>query len=468
MSQYKKTKHVGESESVHLEFKNAEASLDAVSQTVAAFLNSMGGRVLIGVADSGEAVGVPDANNFSSKLREYLSTNVSPKGTWSISIEDWGGASVIAVDVPAGPNKPYLVQGRIFMRRGSATMVATADDISSLIARRQEFEHRWECQSALGGDVKDLDSDEILRTGDLAMTSGRLVASEKTPASILEQINLSRDGTVSNGAIVLFGKAPTRFFPQTRVRVTVYGDSKGGKAFEVDRLLESHLFRVAEEVEQLLGQYASQVRSTFPENSWQRQDRPRYPMAALREGVMNALIHRDYSSPSGGVTIGVYPDRIEIWNYGQLPPEIKPSDLKRPHPSLPRNPDITHVCFLRGLIDKVGRGTQKIIEECRLAGLKSPRWQSSETGTTLTFFAPIAVSTQGRLEDLNDRQKKILGVLETKKSLKATELAEELGRGVTERTVRNDLLALVEQGWIVRRGQGPSTTYAIVAEGTKQ
>ena len=156
-----------------------------------------------------------------------------------------------------------------------------------------------------------------------------------------------------------------------------------------------------------------------------------------------------------------------MWNYGQLPPEIKPNDLRKPHPSLPRNPDIAHVCFLRGLIDKVGRGTQKIIEECRLAGLKPPSWQSSETGTTLTFFAPVAVTPKGKFENLNDRQQKIIEVLKGKKSLKATELADGLGFEVTERTVRNDLLTLVELGWVAKRGQGPSTTYALVEKESK-
>ena len=181
-------------------------------------------------------------------------------------------------------------------------------------------------------------------------------------------------------------------------------------------------------------------------------------MTALREGVMNALVHRDYSS-SGSITISILPDSLQISNPGGLPEGLKPADLKRDHPSVPRNPDIAHVCFLRGFIEKVGRGTQRIVEDCREARLHDPKWQSSSLETILTFFTPASGFAQTLVEDLNDRQQKILAAIQEHKPLSANDVAKLLGGEVTDRTVRNDLQTLVNGQWLVRRGRGRSTLY---------
>ena len=122
-------------------------------------------------------------------------------------------------------------------------------------------------------------------------------------------------------------------------------------------------------------------------NRWKRSDF-RFPEKALQEGVINALMHRDYSSPSSSVAISIYPDRFVISNSGHLPDGLKPSQLKKSHRSHPVNPDIAHIVFLRGLIDKLGRGTLKVVEECREAGLRDPEWRDNVEGVTLTFFGP--------------------------------------------------------------------------------
>jgi len=110
----------------------------------------------------------------------------------------------------------------------------------------------------------------------------------------------------------------------------------------------------------VLAAYVGGIASDFRSNKWQREDHPIYPMSALREGVLNALVHRDYNL-TGSTLISIAPDSLQISNPGGLPPGLTTADLKRDHPSLPRNPDIAHILFLHGLIEKVGRGTQHII-----------------------------------------------------------------------------------------------------------
>jgi ATP-dependent DNA helicase RecG len=227
-----------------------------------------------------------------------------------------------------------------------------------------------------------------------------------------------------------------------------------------------NLLRTVDEIQQALAVYTGGVESTFVETSWQRSERLLYPPMAIREGVMNALIHRDYSR-SGTITISIQPTGIQITNPGGLPDGLKPSDLKRDHPSVPRNPDIAHVCYLRKLIEKIGRGTQRIVEDCRAAKIKEPKWETSPLQTSLTFFGGSQRGFGG-LENLSDRQTRILELLKSKGNLKALSIVKALGTGVTDRTIRNDLLALTHSGLIHARGKGRSTTYSFVEDKTKQ
>jgi ATP-dependent DNA helicase RecG len=125
----------------------------------------------------------------------------------------------------------------------------------------------------------------------------------------------------------------------------------------------------------------------FDDNKWQRSDDYVFPMAALREGVMNTLVHREYGLVSSSLYIIIYPDKLEITNSGKSP--FTQSELKKNHVSLPYNPDIAHIVFLRGYIEKIGRGTLKIVEACKQAGLKAPVWDFGEHTVKLTFFSNV-------------------------------------------------------------------------------
>jgi ATP-dependent DNA helicase RecG len=108
----------------------------------------------------------------------------------------------------------------------------------------------------------------------------------------------------------------------------------------------------------------------------------------VREALINSFAHRDYSSPSGGVSIHIFPQRLEISNSGSLPDGVTTENLKEGHISVLRNPDISHVLYLRGLMEKAGRGSVLMIQRCRENGLSDPEWKSDEKlGVTVTFRA---------------------------------------------------------------------------------
>lgn len=448
-------KLISKGESEHVEFQAENISPDFIAKVVCAFLNRSGGRIFLGVDGHGELVGVADAVSIIHGIKSQLPKLISPLALWTVELLRINDRNIVIVEVPEGMDKPYVLGGAIYFRRGAEIVSATCDEISLLILNRAETSQRWERQIAMGAELEDLDEKLIRETAGMAVAAERWQGDSDDVESFLHSLGLTVNGGITNAALLLFGKQPSRLLPQARVRLLVMPAGKTGNLYSVDKTFDASLLSVAGQIPAALPAHVGGVVSRFTEENWQRDDRPLYPMAALREGVMNSLVHRDYSI-SGSITILILPDSLQILNPGGLPDGLTPADLKRDHPSLPRNPDIAHVFFLYGLIEKIGRGTQRIVEDCRKARLRDPKWQSSSLETKLTFFTS---STGSRAEVLNERQEKILALLREKKQLRAGDLAVVLGSEVTDRTVRSDLQSLMDGGWLVRRGRGRSTSY---------
>jgi ATP-dependent DNA helicase RecG len=446
---------IANGENERVEFKTRNMSPEVIAKTVCGFLNREGGRLLLGVSDRGQLAGVADADLLTRRIESQLPSLISPPALWTVERMRVEGRDIVIVEVSEGMDKPYVTGGAIYFRRGERIVPANRNEISELIQNRAEASQRWERRIAMGADRVDLDDKLIQETTRMAVKSQRWQGSPNDIEGFLHALGLVSFGGVTNAALLLFGKQPSRLLPQARVRLLVLPEGKTGNQYSLDKTFDACVLQIAEQIPAALEAHAGGVASRFSEKNWQREDRSLYPITALREGVMNALVHRDYDA-NGSITISLLPEELQISNPGPLPNGLTPADLKRDHPSVPRNPDIAHVFFLRGLIEKIGRGTQRILEDCRKVGLRDPRWQSSGLETKLTFFAPATIS---RAEDLNERQQQILNLLREKKQLRAGDVAVQLGGGVTDRTVRNDLQLLVDRGWLVRRGRGRSTSY---------
>lgn len=453
-------KILAQGESEILEFKLGNTSPENLASVICAFLNGRGGRVLLGVSDIGKVIGVDNVGKVLNEIQNKLSELITPRSVWTFESIQIQEKEIVVIDIPEGRDKPYVVGGSIFFRRGGSVVKATRDDISDLIQKRSLTSHRWERQLAVGAELEDLDLNLIVETGRRAIDAQRWQGTADNVVEFLDSFGLITSGSITNAALILFGKQPTKFFPQARVRLLVLPSGKTGDQYSVDRIFESAVLQIVDSIVPALVTYVGGAASNFSKVNWQREDRPIFPMSALREGVMNAIVHRDYSLNSE-IVISVLSHSLQIISPGGLPIELTPAALKRDHQSMPRNPDIAHLCFLYGLIEKVGRGTQLIVEDCKGSKLREPRWSSSVLETKLTFFGPSIASKEMLSADLNERQNKILLLVRERDSLSSSGLAKIFGGIVTGRTVRQDLQMLVDGGWLVRRGRGRGTSYAM-------
>lgn len=424
-------------ESEQIEFKRS-GSDGAIAKVVCSFLNGEGGQLLIGIEEPKEIVGVPNADVLVMRLRNFLMNNIVPEAPISVAADDFGGKKIVSVKVYAGAKQPYVFDGSIYYRRGNSTVKASSKEISELIHGRQVNDVHWERQPSLGVRLSDLDQDEIQATIEASVNQSRSESIGKAPLDFLSYYGLESNGNFTNAAVVLFAKNPTRFLPQCRVRLSFLQEGKTGSAFKDDRFLEGNVFANVRAIEDFFRKHL-EIRRTFSDKIWQREDDFQYPMAALREGVMNALVHRDYSNPSGIATITIYPDKLEITNSGEL--SLKPSELKRSHLSIPANPDIAQVVFLRGYIERIGRGTLKIIDACKEVGLETPVWSKDSNSVKLTFFSNPDVYgvidgiidgvIEGATDTVRKRLKQIIAVLMETEGVRTDYLNEKTNISVS-------------------------------------
>ena len=171
----------------------------------------------------------------------------------------------------------------------------------------------------------------------------------------------------------------------------------------------------------------------------QRIEKDEYPVAAVREMILNALVHRNYlGAPT---QIRLYDDHFGVWNDGGLPEGITEEDLKKLHRSKPRNPLIADTCFKAGYIDSWGRGTIKIIEACQEAGLPEPILKEEQGGFLSKIFKDRFTKDKLKKLGLNDRQ--IEAVEYVKKNGKITNKEYQGISKVSRITATRDLTDLV-------------------------
>ncbi|WP_219819457.1 ATP-binding protein [Xanthomonas bromi] len=437
-----------------VDFIEDPMEIDEISATVCGFLNARGGVIFVGANQAGEIVGVgEDPESVRRRLESQLKEMIAPTALFTLSVDVHHDLSIISIEVPQGRDVPYVVEGRVFLRYGKATVVADPARLRKLVQVRSIEAERWERRPSMGLGEEDLDNSEIGSTVEDSEETSRFAYEKPNDIySVLQQLGLTIRGSLTNACDVLYSRRPPVRHPQCRVRVIQFESDKIGVRYSSDQWLEGPLVKIYMEMMDLVGAQV-RVQAFFARGEHVRKDIANYSIEALREGIVNALAHRDYSSFSGGLSVSIYPSRIEVWNSGRLPRGIKVGDLGKLHPSIPINPDIAHVLYLRRLMERVGRGTQKIIAACEELGAKPPKWQDSPSGVTLTLYSAL----DAEAAELSPRQALVMEKLRPGDTLRLADYIADYE--VSERQARRDLKSLEEAGFLKRSGRARATIY---------
>jgi len=452
----------GESETV--EFKKSTAQLRRAAETLCGMLNSSGGRVLIGVTPEGRIVGQTVSDKTIREVAEVLQKFEPPASIAQdrVNVSDHKVVLVLEA-IPNPESRPYVFDGRPYQRIGSTTSIMPQATYQRLLNERAHSRIRWENQPAEGYNNADLDSEEILRTVRLGIAAGRLPESTGNAIpDILERFGLLRDGRPNQASIVLFGSHFIPDYPQCQLRLARFrGVNKS--EFLDQRQIEGHAFYLLQEAMMFLRRHLPVAGRVIP-GLFERKDEPLFPLEALREALVNAFCHRDYTIIGGAVSLAIFDDRLEIWSDGTLPFDLKPEDLKREHPSRPRNPLISQVFYLRGMIERWGRGTQKIVELCVKAGHPEPEF-GEQAGSVWVRFLPSGYIAPHRVaHDLTDRQRDILQIIANHGPLPLRIIMNTMEHPPASATVRDDIYHLKRLGLIDSKGHGRGAEWFVRRE----
>jgi len=337
-------------EGVNTEFKttfNAD-----VIETLVAFANAKGGTVYVGVSDAGKLTGVSVGKESVQSWINEVKSKTEPSIIPDVEVIEVQEKQIVALSVATFPIKPIATKGRCFKRVDKANHQLSISEISDLYM--QSMQYSWDAYHSVSHTVSDLDFNKVQRFIDKVNSMGRF-SLEGSPVECLEKLKYISGKQVTNAAVLLFGKEGSTY----NVHL---GRFKTPSMIIDDKMLRLTLFEAVEETQKYLISHMK-VAFEITGETTQRTEILEYPKPAIRELILNCLIHRDYLSPID-VQIKVFDSCITFYNPGKLYGDLTVEDLKtNTYQANARNKLIAEAFYLTGDIEKYGSGFRRIRKE---------------------------------------------------------------------------------------------------------
>jgi len=418
-------------------------------KVVSAFANSSGGVLYIGLDDQGKACGLKNAK----KLLEDIPNTIRNKLAILPSFELERKSSKDIIKITILPSSvPVSCNGKYYMRSGSTVQELQGKELADFLLKKTG--RTWDMIVETKADLKEIDYNYIEKFKKYA--AGRIpsIVKETNNTVLLHKLKLIDDGDLERAAVLLFGIDPQKFYGQSIVRI---GKFLSDIEIQTTDLVKGNLFAQLENSLEILR--TKYLVSNIKYEGIRRRDILEYPYEALREAIINALIHRNYSGTSQ-IQIRVYSDKLIIMNEGKLPPEVPVEKLKTDHLSRPRNKRLAETFYSAGFIEAWGRGTLKIVEKCVEQGLPEPDFKAENDVMTVIFYKDKWNEENLRKLWLNERQ--IKAVMYVKDYGKITNKEYQELNNVSKRTATRDFENLIKKDIIIQIGvTGRGTEYTL-------
>jgi ATP-dependent DNA helicase RecG len=446
----------GESETV--EFKPSLSQTDKIMESISAFSNTNGGIIVIGVSDKGEVLGIDIGKKTIESLANRIKQNTDPIIYPSISVENVEGKNIIVIEVKESKSKPVFTVDKVYKRVGKSNQRVSSDELRKMALEGKKI--YWDEEICEGANLEDIEEEKVRWYLERREVITKVKKPEKMDIGTL-LLNVSAAKKVNNGikptnaGILFFGKNPQRFILQSQLRSARFAGRTLTRDF-LDRLDCSGALWEMVEVSEDFVRKNIRLFGFRTEYSFQRIDKLEYPIKAIREAIINALIHRNYFEPAD-TRVVIFDDRIEIISPGPFPKGVTPEKPKH----VPVNPVLCQLMYDVGFIEKYGSGIYMINELCEEWGIPRPEYELSEVETKVIFRSggkAIVISEIEKMGvELNERQRKALQyVLE--KGFITNRSYQELN-DVGKKTAYLELSGLIEKGLLSSTGKGRSVRY---------
>ena len=445
-------------ESEILELKTSLSEKEEILETVSAFSNKRGGKILIGVEPSGRVLGITIGTNTIENLAGNIKQNTDPKVFPNITVQKINSKDIIEIIVSEYPIKPVFVKDKVFIRVGKTNQKASAEKIRSFFSEQKK--KYWDAESS-SAKLNDISPSKVKSfVNKYEEERDVILDGSKSTEAIIKKLKLLNGKKPTNAAVLLFSKEPQYHFYNSLVRCARF---KGNEPIDFEDIQDIE-GTVIEQVPAVLSfirkhlNIAASIRGKL-----EREDIWEIPRDALREAIINAICHRDYES-TANVQIRIFDNSLEIWNPGLLPNDISVDELKKEHSSIPRNESIARCFYMIKYIEQWGTGTNRIIRLCKEAGIKEPDFK--EAGGSFIVSFPRVIQEINKSTKLSITQKRILEYLSKVGEASPIEIAESLqiNRSTVQRNVKN-LFEFVE--WTGNSIKDPLGKYKIITSGER-
>ncbi|MCL0030308.1 helix-turn-helix domain-containing protein [Thermodesulfovibrionales bacterium] len=446
----------GESET--LEFKESPGEHKEIIETITAFSNTEGGKIIIGVSKSGKLLGVEVGKDTIEHLTNKIAQNTDPRIHSRITVEKINSKSVIIIEAKESSDHLVLAFGRPFKRVGKSTVKMSKDGYERLILEKHKEKLYFDSQICKGAKLKDINKERLLWFIKEARVHRGLDVEDMLPTEeILERLKLLKERKLTNAAILLFGKNPQKFFLQTVIKAIRFKGTDVTEDMIDFKTMEGDILIQLKRAEDFIFEHIPK-QAWIEEGKLQRQEKWLYPPKAIREALANALAHRDYETTSS-VQVRIFDDRLEIWNPGCLPPGLTVEKLKTKHDSIPRNPLIARAFFWVKYVEEVGTGTNKMIRWCKEWELPEPEFEDTGTSFVVTIRKSRLTEEYLISLELNERQRKAIEYLIQHKYITNREYREINGIGKV--VSAKELNIMVKKDILRRIGKGRTLRYEL-------
>ena len=445
-----------------IEFKEIIPNSKKISQTAVAFANGAGGKILIGITDDRKIVGIDEKQDIF-KIIDDLNTIIYdscyPNINADIYTENKDNKTILVIEVFPGNLKPYYIKSMgkengVYIRVGASNRKASYENILELERQRRNITFDEEIDWDL--EYEDLNLDFLKKK---FKENGKDFSEEK----LLNLGLIKKDGNdlkVTRGFGIILG-----LYENTNINCARFK----GKTMDIfldKKEFTGDIFGKIENIQMFLSNHLN-ISSKF--ENFQRKDILEIPMLALREGIINAIVHRDYSNQGRDIKIGIYDDVVEIVSPGGLPSTLTIEQIYSGRSEI-RNRVLARIFKELNFIEKWGSGINRMINLCKEVNLKVPEIKETGDSIVLTFYrtensaglvpdsAGLVPDSAGLVPDknnLSDTELKVFEIIKDRTTRKY--IQDKLS--FSERMIRKTLNILQEKGLIEKVGKGPATYY---------
>ena len=433
-------------ENQNVEFK--ENWRDEYLKWICGFANDQGGALYIGVSDNGNVCGLQDARklmeDIPNKVRDLLGILVN------VNLKSEEGKEYIEVITE---NYPYPIsyRGHYYQRSGATNQELKGAALDRFMLRKQG--RTWDGVPVPYLKIEDLSNLPFDLFRKYAKRSGRMEEEDlnKNNEGLLDKLRLVEGEYLKRAVALVFHPDPEKYVTGAFIKIAYFKDDSN-LIFQ-DEVHGNLFHQVKETMELLTTKY---LRALVSYEGIQRVESLPVPREALREALLNAVVHKSYESLTP-IQIAVFDDRLEIWNSGTLPEDWTLANLLGKHRSRPYNPEIANVFFRAGEIEAWGRGIERIMAVCKSTGCTEPQFDYDGGGLwTIFHFGNDYVgatqkTTQKTTRKLSQMQEDILAYLTENPTASRKELSQQIANS-TENGIKYNLERLKKLGLIRREG----------------